>query len=81
MSQTWYPIIHTSKCTGCLACYKRCSHHVYELKGNIPYVANPMACITGCRRCGKLCPEDAITYFGDQKERRKKMGRSSRFFE
>ena len=31
MSKTWYPVINYEKCTGCLACYNKCSHGVYKL--------------------------------------------------
>jgi NAD-dependent dihydropyrimidine dehydrogenase PreA subunit len=30
-----------------------------------PRVVNPDGCVEFCRGCAKICPSDAITYFGD----------------
>ncbi len=69
MSQTWYPIIDYDKCTGCLACYDKCTHGVFELNSKgLPKVVSPADCVQGCKSCGLLCPEDAITYLGDTEE-------------
>ena len=65
MSKTWYPIIDYDKCTGCLACFDKCSHGVYELNSrDFPKVVFPEGCVHGCTGCGSLCPQDAITYMG-----------------
>ena len=65
MSKTWYPIIDYDKCTGCLACYDKCSHGVYELNSrNFPKVVAPEGCVHGCTGCGSLCPQEAIAYMG-----------------
>jgi NAD-dependent dihydropyrimidine dehydrogenase PreA subunit len=68
MSTTWYPVIDPEKCTGCLACYNKCKHGVYSLDDSKPIVVYPEGCVTGCHGCGNLCPEKAITYFGEAKE-------------
>ena len=69
MSQTWYPIIDYDKCSGCLACYDKCTHGVFELNSrNFPKVVLPEGCVHGCKGCGSLCPEDAIEYLGDVKK-------------
>ena len=66
MSKTWYPIIDYDKCTGCLACYEKCSHGVYELNTrDFPKVVFAEGCVHGCTGCGLLCPQEAITYMGD----------------
>ena len=66
MSKTWYPIIDYDKCTGCLACYEKCTHGVYELNSrDFPKVVFPEGCVHGCKGCGSLCLQEAITYLGD----------------
>lgn len=66
MSKTWYPIIDYDKCSGCLACYEKCTHGVYELNSrNFPKVVLPEGCVQGCKGCGSLCPLEAISYHGD----------------
>lgn len=66
MSKTWYPVIDYDKCTGCLACFEKCSHGVYELNSrNLPKVVGPEGCVQNCTGCGDLCPTQAITYIGD----------------
>ncbi len=65
MSKTWYPIIDYDKCTGCLVCYDKCSHGVYELNSrDFPKVVFPEGCVHGCTGCGSICPSEAITYLG-----------------
>lgn len=65
MSKTWYPIIDYDKCTGCLACFDKCSHGVYELNSrDFPKVVFAEGCVQGCTGCGSLCPQEAITYMG-----------------
>lgn len=72
MSKTWYPVIDYDKCSGCLACYEKCSHGVYELNSrDFPKVVLPEECLHGCTGCGSLCPEEAITYMGDTKDVKK----------
>ncbi|MDI3534685.1 MAG: hypothetical protein PWQ82_1050 [Thermosediminibacterales bacterium] len=65
MSKKWYPIINLEKCSGCMACVDFCSHGVYEVRNDAPYVIKPEACVEGCRGCQKKCPESAIEYAGD----------------
>jgi NAD-dependent dihydropyrimidine dehydrogenase PreA subunit len=67
MAKTWYPIIDDEKCTGCLTCVNFCPHGVYRENGGKPEVVNPLECVEFCRGCQKLCPAEAITYFGDTK--------------
>lgn len=64
MSATWYPVIDVEKCTECQACFNKCTHGVYELRGNRPVVVNPDGCVQGCTGCEKLCPTGAIDYVG-----------------
>ncbi|MDD3996046.1 MAG: 4Fe-4S dicluster domain-containing protein [Bacilli bacterium] len=65
MSKTWYPIINNVKCDGCLLCWHMCKHGVFSLKNGRPVVFFPDGCVTGCHGCEKNCPQQAITYFGD----------------
>jgi len=69
MSKQWYPIIDKEKCVGCLDCYNFCPHGVFEVgEDSKPVVANADSCVDFCRGCAKICPQDAITYFGDEGE-------------
>jgi NAD-dependent dihydropyrimidine dehydrogenase PreA subunit len=66
MSKTWYPVINYEKCAECGACVNKCTHGVYNKeKAPRPVVVKPEGCVQGCKGCGKLCPNDAIEYFGD----------------
>lgn len=65
MSLTWYPVIDTEKCDGCLSCFKKCKKGVYKVENDRPVVVYPEGCVTGCHGCGNLCPQGAITYFGE----------------
>lgn len=62
MAANWYPIIDASKCTHCNSCVDFCAHGVYEPG---PEVVNPNACVEFCRGCSKICPSEAISYYGD----------------
>jgi NAD-dependent dihydropyrimidine dehydrogenase PreA subunit len=42
-----------------------CKHGVFSLKNGRPVVFFPDGCVTGCHGCEKNCPQQAITYFGD----------------
>jgi NAD-dependent dihydropyrimidine dehydrogenase PreA subunit len=66
MSNTWYPVINYENCIECGICTDQCTHGVYdEAKVPRPVVVKPEECIQDCKGCGSLCPNDAITYFGD----------------
>lgn len=66
MAKTWYPIIDEAACTACGACTQKCAQGVYDLaKAPAPVVARPESCVNHCHGCGNLCPQGAITYFGD----------------
>ncbi|KAA8921944.1 ferredoxin family protein [Thermoplasma sp.] len=66
----WYPIIDESKCDSCGMCLLTCGNDVFRWDGSrsIPLVANPGKCVIGCTTCGKLCPEDAISFPDDPKK-------------
>lgn len=64
----WYPVIDKDKCTSCLACVNFCTHGVYSIKDGKPKVENKNNCIEGCTSCEKICPVQAITHFGNNKE-------------
>ncbi|MGC8837823.1 MAG: 4Fe-4S dicluster domain-containing protein [Anaerolineae bacterium] len=67
MAKTWYPIIHEDLCIACGTCVEFCPHEVFvQLDGSTPQVVNPDNCVEFCRGCSKVCPEGAITYFGDE---------------
>ena len=65
MAQNWYPIIDVDLCINCDTCVDFCSHEVYQAGDEFPLVINPDNCVEFCRGCAKICPEEAITYFGD----------------
>lgn len=65
MSNAWYPIIDSEKCTGCSACFEKCKKGVYAIENEKPVVVYPDGCVTGCHGCEPLCPTAAISYFGD----------------
>ena len=66
----WFPIINYDVCTGCGLCLLTCGNSVFKwsMSKNIPIVANPGSCVLGCTTCGKLCPENAITFQDDPKK-------------
>ncbi|HEX9059769.1 MAG TPA: 4Fe-4S dicluster domain-containing protein [Clostridia bacterium] len=65
MSKSWYPVLNYETCKECGACFKKCSHGVFELDGKRPVVVNPDECVQGCHGCGNLCPVGSIEYVGD----------------
>lgn len=66
MAKTWYPIIDRDKCMSCGTCVDFCPHGVYELDGDgPPTVKAPENCVEFCRGCARICPEEAISYYGD----------------
>ncbi|BBE42432.1 Ferredoxin [Conexivisphaera calida] len=78
----WYPVIDYDACTGCGMCLLTCGNGVFKwsLSENAPIVADPGSCVLGCTTCGKLCPEDAITFPGDPREFIGKIVRENRIF-
>lgn len=66
MAQNWYPIISEDLCINCNTCVDFCTHGVYESGDFFPQVVNPDNCVEFCRGCSKICPTEAITYFGDK---------------
>lgn len=66
MARNWYPIIDEDLCINCNTCVNFCQHNVFEDGDPVPLVVNPENCVEFCRGCGKICPEEAISYFGDK---------------
>ena len=66
---TWYPEINSDECDGCSICVLSCGNSVFKwnVNDNRPLVANPQNCVLGCTTCGKLCPENAISFPDDPK--------------
>ncbi|HBE46658.1 MAG: 4Fe-4S ferredoxin [Spirochaetia bacterium] len=62
MAANWYPVIDEAKCASCNSCVDFCAHGVYEPG---PKVVAPHACVEFCRGCSKICPSEAISYYGD----------------
>jgi NAD-dependent dihydropyrimidine dehydrogenase PreA subunit len=65
MAKTWYPMINEELCANCNTCVDFCTHDVYESSDPKPKVVHPDNCVEFCRGCSKICPSEAITYFGD----------------
>ncbi len=65
----WSPSIDYSKCTRCGLCILTCGNDVFgwNMAESLPVVTNPGKCVLGCTTCGKICPEDAITFPDDPK--------------
>lgn len=75
MTKTWYPVIDYDECIECGICTNKCKHGVYDkTKMPRPVVVYPEGCIQGCHGCGKLCPQHAIQYVGDNKIKRYRGG-------
>jgi len=66
----WYPAIDSNKCNSCGMCVLTCGNDVFrwDQDAEKPLVQNPGKCVIGCTTCGKLCPEDAITFPADPKQ-------------
>jgi len=66
MAKNWYPIINEGSCSQCYTCSNFCEHDVFEVGDDgFPKVKNPDNCVEFCRGCSKICPTEAITFFGD----------------
>ena len=66
MSKKWYPVIDYANCSECGACVNKCTHGVYnKADTSKPIVVYPEGCVDGCHGCGNLCPQNAITYMGE----------------
>lgn len=65
MAKNWYPIINEDLCANCNTCIDFCENDVFENGDLHPKVVNPDGCIELCLGCSKICPNEAITYFGD----------------
>jgi NAD-dependent dihydropyrimidine dehydrogenase PreA subunit len=58
----WFPTVDYSKCTGCLACIKKCTRGVYAVKKGKPVVVSLTNCAVGCTGCDVICPARAISH-------------------
>jgi len=58
----WFPTINYEKCTGCMACVKKCSNGVYGERKGKPKVVKPKNCVVGCTGCEPVCPVGAISH-------------------
>lgn len=58
----WFPTIDYEKCSGCLACVRKCSNGVYAEEESRPKVINPKNCVVGCTGCDEICPQKAISH-------------------
>ncbi|MEM0123677.1 MAG: hypothetical protein QXI38_04135 [Conexivisphaerales archaeon] len=78
----WFPIINYDVCNGCGMCLLTCGNNVFtwSTDKNAPLAANPGSCVLGCTTCGKLCPEDAITFQDDPKKFIGRLIRENRIF-
>jgi len=65
----WHPDINYDACNSCGMCIVTCGSNVFSwnIERNKPSIENPGNCIIGCTTCGKLCPENAITFPEDPK--------------
>jgi NAD-dependent dihydropyrimidine dehydrogenase PreA subunit len=63
----WYPSIDEEACTGCGLCVTSCGNSVFkwDIHDGRPVVAVSQNCVLGCTTCGKVCPENAITFPAD----------------
>lgn len=63
----WAPVIDYSKCNDCGLCLLSCGNAVFGFsKSQQKYlVANGGNCVVGCTTCGKVCPEEAISFPAD----------------
>jgi NAD-dependent dihydropyrimidine dehydrogenase PreA subunit len=66
MAENWYPIIDNDLCSNCETCVNFCQHDVFKSGNEHPDVIHPNNCVEFCRGCAKICPEEAISYFGDR---------------
>jgi len=68
LAKNWYPIISKDKCIQDHECVNFCPHDVYTIDDEgYPKVVNPDNCVEFCKGCSKICPSEAITYFGDRR--------------
>lgn len=66
MAKNWYPVINYADCKECGTCVNKCTHGVYNKENHPkPVVIYPEGCVDGCHGCGNLCPQMAISYYGD----------------
>ncbi len=66
MAKGWYPIIDEEQCISCGTCVEFCKNGVFVVgEDGLPQVVEPDNCVEFCRGCAKICPAEAISYFGD----------------
>lgn len=65
MATGWYPVIDAETCINDNQCADFCTHEVFAKSDEYPLVVNPDNCVEFCRGCAKICPVEAIGYFGD----------------
>jgi len=65
MATNWYPIIDPELCLNDDQCVEFCPHEVFAKGDEHPFVVNPDNCVEFCQGCGKICPAEAISYFGN----------------
>ncbi|MBQ8143279.1 MAG: 4Fe-4S ferredoxin [Butyricicoccus sp.] len=69
MAKNWYPVVDETLCVQCGRCIKLCAgnkHFCYDVdRAPVPVVVQPENCVDHCHGCGTLCPQGAITYFGE----------------
>lgn len=72
MAKGWFPSIDMQVCENCGDCIDFCTHGVFGAGVDHPTVINPDRCVEFCRGCSKICPNEAIHYFGDERTLAKK---------
>lgn len=62
MSEKWYPVIDSEKCTNCGECIVLCNSGVFEVINDKVVVAYTEECIWECTKCESKCLNDSILY-------------------
>ncbi len=63
ITDRWYPVMDSTRCTNCGNCLQFCIFNVFEYDADHRVVAsNPGNCKPGCPACSRVCPQSAISF-------------------
>lgn len=62
MAKDWFPSIDARCKKECMICINFCPKRVFSKENGSTVVSKPDNCVTGCKSCEKICPENAITF-------------------
>jgi len=62
VAERWYPVVDSSRCSGCAQCVQFCIFGVWQLQDGRAVTARPDECKPGCPACARICARGAIIF-------------------